>query len=126
MITDEAHNTRMLNIRKGYWRRFETAFEHHDRAESCEASAYRYFKGATKGQMQTYQDAIARINQMPDGLAKRRALHAAQLRWHETTAEARALFADTFEELMRDGEVSEKMVERWDALPVFIVPAEAA
>ncbi len=126
MITDEAHDTRMSNIRKDHWRRFETAFEHHERAEACEASAYRYFKSATAGQMQSYQDAIARSFRLPDGVAKRRALHEARVRWFDTTAAARALFADTFEELMRDGEVSEEMSERWDALPAYVEPAEAA
>jgi hypothetical protein len=125
MLTDDAHNAKMALIRKDHWRQYETAFEHDERADACESSAYLYFRRATEGQQAAYQRALADV--MGDYSPRaNRARYAAERRWVETTAEARALFAETFEALMRDGEVSEELAASWDALPVYVEMAEVA
>jgi hypothetical protein len=124
-MTDEAHNTRMANIRKSYWLRFEGDDEHEDRANACEASAYRLFKLATVGQQASYE-AVLRDNMGDNSPRARWAVIAAKRRWFETTAAARELMADTFEELMRDADMSEETSARWDAMPVYVEMAEVA
>jgi hypothetical protein len=51
---------------------------------------------------------------------------AADRRWRESTAEALALYEITLQELMRTGEVSEALAERWEALEAPAPMAEAA
>ena len=45
---------------------------------------------------------------------------AALSAFHIATADARKLAEESFEEILRDGELSEETAARWDALPPFV------
>jgi len=120
-LTD--HHRRMATIRKDHWRQYETGREHEERADAAEASAYWYFNQFTAAQSAAYRAVLA--DRM--GLTAprdRRALDAAKVAYEASTATARDLMAETFNEIMRDGEISESMSARWDSLCAN--PAQAA
>jgi hypothetical protein len=52
--------------------------------------------------------------------AARQFREAAMAAYHNTTADARRLLEECFEEILRDGELSEETAARWDALPAFV------
>ncbi len=125
-MTDlSVHNARLDSIRKSHWRQHETDRDHEDRADAAEASALWYFDQATKGHKAAYNAAMAGLSGL---YAPRhnRAREAAKAAWYASTANARDLFADTFEQIMATGEVPESMSARWDALYAESKQAEAA
>lgn len=125
MFDQTAFDARMDSIRKDHWRQYESNREHAERADAAEATAVWYFRQFTKANSEAYRAVIA--DRM--GLTAprdQRALDAAKRAFEASTADASALMADTFEELMRDGEVSEATSARWDAICAASNSAEAA
>ena len=92
-----------------------SAAEHAERVAKAEEEAGWYFARATKDQKAEY-DATMRDLLGLTGPRWNRAREAAMAKWRADTAPARELFERTFEELMRDGEVSEATSFAWDEL----------
>lgn len=118
-------NERMDSIRKDHWRRFETDEEHEFRADAAEASATWYFNQFTAAHREAYRAVIADRMGLTAPRDKR-ALAAARRAYDASTLAARELMAETFNEIMRDGEVSEATSARWDAICAKPDSAEAA
>lgn len=117
----------MSDWRKDHWLRFETDAEHADRVENAEREARWYFNQATHEPAERYRDAMAYLAPLRGPFWERKRADALRL-WRESTKEAAALFEQTAEEVMRDGEVSEATGDKWDMLiaQAPIVHAEAA
>ncbi|WP_316196314.1 MULTISPECIES: hypothetical protein [unclassified Bradyrhizobium] len=81
----------------------------------CEENAVWFFNQATKAQKAAYDQAMADTRWLR-GPRYDRARAAAERTWRESTAAARALYEETLQDLIRDGEVSEETAEKWDAL----------
>jgi hypothetical protein len=118
------HDDRIAFIAKDHWRQFESPSEHAERVASAQESAGWYFDQATRPQKADYKRAVAALSNL-QGLSHDRALEAANRAWYASTAKARDVFERTFEDLMRDGEVSEETGALWDALPSHIEAANA-
>ena len=112
------HLDRMARIAKDHWRKFETNEEHQDRVECAELDAAWYFEDATKGQSTAYARALRTVSGIHTPRAER-FREAALSAWYIATADAGKLFEETFEEILRDGQLSEATAARWDALPAF-------
>lgn len=110
-----AHKARMDHIRKEHWTRHETDREHEDRADAAESTAGWYFRECTKPQAEAYQQALRDLVGLT-APRDERAREAALDRFHRDTTTTRDLMAETFEMVMRDGDVSEAMSARWDAI----------
>ena len=119
------HHERLDFIAREYWRQYESNSEHAERVDAAEAEAGRLFDAATVGQKQAHIDATAGLAGWATPFDNRRR-EAALARWYATTAEARALFEASFEEILRDGESSEATMALWDALPAFVDLRECA
>ncbi|WP_315729013.1 hypothetical protein [Bradyrhizobium sp. SZCCHNS2015] len=89
--------------------------EDRERLERCEESAAWFFNDATKAQKVAYDQAMADLRFLT-GPRYDRARAEADRSWREGTADARALYEETLQDLLRDGEVSEETAEKWDAL----------
>jgi hypothetical protein len=113
------HTGRMARIAKDHWRKFETDEEHQDRVECAELDAEWYFEDATKRQTAAYERALRTVSGIHTPRADR-FREAALSAWYIATADAGKLFEETFEEILRDGELSEETAARWDALPPFV------
>ena len=113
------HTDRMARIAKDHWRKFETNEEHQDRVECAELDAAWYFEDATKGQSAAYERALRTVAGIHTPRAER-FREAALSAWYIATADAGKLFEETFEEILRDGELSEETAARWDALPALV------
>ena len=118
------HDDRVAAISRDHWRQFESASEHAERVAAAQERAGWYFDDATKPQKGTYKRAIAGMANL-QGDSWDRAHEAATASWYASTAMARDLFERTFEDLMRDGEVSEQTGALWDALPSHTEAARA-
>ena len=125
MTSLQRQGSRFDDIRKGYWRQHETPAEHEGRVDAAEATAGWYFDQSTTAQKAAYLRALADLTGLHTARAER-AREAAKAVWFASTVGARALFETTFEDLMRDGEVSEETSALWDALPAHVELAEAA
>jgi hypothetical protein len=113
------HLDRMAYIAKDHWRRFESDGEHQDRVECAELRVNWFFEKSTEGQSAAYERALRVVSGIhtPRAEGFRAAALAA---WHVATADARELLEESFEEILRDGELSEETAARWDALPAFV------
>ena len=125
MTSLQRHGSRFDNICKGYWRQYETPVEHQIRADAAETTAGWYFDQATTAQKAAYLRTVADLTGLQTPRAER-AREVAKTVWFASTAGARDLFETTFEDLMRDGEVSEETSVLWDSLPAHIEFAEVA
>ena len=125
MTSLQRHGSRFDDIRKDHWRQYETPAEHEARVDAAVATAGWYFDQATTAQKAAYLRTVADLTGLQTPRAER-AREVAKTVWLASTAGARALFETTFEDLMRDGEVSEETSALWDALPAHVEFAEVA
>jgi hypothetical protein len=125
MTNLQRHSSRFEAIRKGHWRLYETPIEHEIRADAAEATAGWYFDQSTTAQKAAYLRALADLTGLQTPRAER-AREVAKAVWFASTAQARVLSETTFEDLMRDGEVSEETSVLWDTLPAHFEFAEVA
>lgn len=102
--------------RKDHWKPGETESDHAERVDHAEREAQWLFDRATQRQAAAANEArsVAMAYSGTPRYARERV--KIDRTFATNTAEARALFEATAEEVMRDGEVSEPMSERWDAL----------
>lgn len=107
---------RYAEICRSHWQQYESDDEHAERVERCSLKAGEYFDDATREQKAEYDQTIAVIAAYKGSPRWARMRDAAKKRWYEATQPARDLFLDTFDELMRDGEMAESTGDRWDAL----------
>lgn len=117
--------TRLDAIGKDYWRCRESDADHAERFEKACESASWFFERATVAQKAAYDRAMADLR----GLAAPkydRLRDLARAVWFASTTDASDLYLETVSELMRDGECSEALSERWDALCARQQAAEAA
>jgi len=114
MTLDEYHD-RLAYVRRDHWRQYETSQEHEERADRCEITAGRWFVLATRDQQARFDAAMDGMAHSGSPSDNRRRDHAVA-RWVASTADARALCLQTFEDLMRDGEVSQETSRAWDVL----------
>ncbi len=106
----------MTDWRLSYWTNGETGTEHAERVEAAEKGAKFYFDLVTGPAHAAYRRTLR--DQAPylrSPRAERAKADGLRL-FRSETEEASRLFEETAEMLMRDGEVSEAMSERWDAL----------
>lgn len=89
--------------------------EQRERIEAAEETAGRYFAEATKEQTAIFHAEMAAVRGLIGPRYDRAALLAA-IKFRRTTEAARELCEETFQEIMREGEVSEAMSYRWDEL----------
>lgn len=107
---------RYTEICRSHWLKFESDDEHAERVERCSLEATSYFANATKAETATYRQTMADIAPYKDSPRWERMRDQARREWDAATAPAYELFLTTFEELLRDGEVSEATSEAWDKL----------
>jgi hypothetical protein len=110
--------------RKSYWLPNETNEEHDDRVMGAEVDARWYFTHATIPQRNRFFETMDYLSPLRGPAAERKRADALRL-FRESTKEAAALYEATAEMIMRDGQVSEEMSLRWDALQAVPV-SEAA
>jgi hypothetical protein len=103
----------------------ESPSEYAERVERMEQAAAWYFNNATKPQKGAHTQAINDLRGL-FGPKYERAREAASAAWKASTAEAAALYEETFAELMTAGEVSEALSYKWDELAVADAMLEAA
>src|SRR5579859_5655654 len=115
----------LAEIRKSYWRQYETPQEHEDRADGAEREASRLFAIVTKGQEAAYIGRLRELAGLSSPLANR-AREAACAAWYASTKDAWRLYLITVEEYMRDGDLSESTQDAWNALPDFVDLREVA
>ena len=84
-----------------------------ERLEACEQEAGRYFASVTSRQKTEFDNRMAYIRPWSGSPRWERERAAAQRRWDETTAEARALLDRTVRELMLTGEVGPDLDAEW-------------
>lgn len=121
----QQHHDRLAYITRDHWRKFESYAEHAERVTAAEETVGRYFTIATGAQKEAYRQAVAAVGGLYTPRADR-TRDAAMAIWHDTTREARELFALTLNEIMRDGEASETTLALWDALPALADLCEVA
>jgi hypothetical protein len=109
------HLDRMAYIAKDHWRPYESNAEHAERVANAEVEAQELFDRSTEIQSAVLASEM-RDTEILRGLLGHRAHDCALWRWYASTQKARELMARTFDDLMRDGEVSEETGELWDAL----------
>lgn len=114
--------------RKDFWREHETDAEHADRVKAAEKLSLSYFHDLTAHQRGEFLQIVAAAENAHGhgSQAHDAAIDLAKRSWERDTAEAVALMDETAIEIMRDGEVSEAMSERWDALGAARSVMEAA
>ena len=100
--------------------------EDRERRERCEREAATWFDDATGAQKASYLATLETIAPYRGAPRGERMRAAADRRWRDSTAEALALYEITLQELLRTGEVSEALAERWEALEAPAPMAEAA
>ena len=103
-------------IAKSHWRKYETDSEHAERVEDCLKEARKSFDAATKPQLAAHRQEMADISPYKGSPKWDRLKSEADHQWDETTVQARELFLLSFEDLLRDGEISEETNNAWDAL----------
>jgi hypothetical protein len=111
--------------RKEHWQRGETDAEHAERVENAEREAQWYFDRVTQPQATAAKEARSVAMAYVGTPRYARELVKIDRKFAADTAAARELFEATAEEVMREGEVSEAMSERWDALMRAPVPGAA-
>jgi hypothetical protein len=111
MTESATPRARIAQIRKISWVR-------EDLADAALQNAVWYFDASTKGQKAAFQRAIAPVHGDYSPRANR-IRDAARAAWDASTALAAKLYDQTFDEIMRTGEVSSETVARWSALPAF-------
>jgi len=108
-------DARLARIRRSHWFRHETDAEHEARVEAAEATAGWYFRQATEPQREAYRRSLADLMGMT-APRDERAREAALAAYEASTAAAGNLMLDTIDELLRTGEISEELSDRWEAL----------
>ena len=99
-----------------HWLKFESAEEHAERVEHCEAFAYPAFKLATAPQKAIYDQAMSDLRGL-SGPRYDRAREAAKSEWYRSTKAARDLFNRTCDHLMRGGDEADEAIDaEWTAL----------
>lgn len=107
---------RIEQIAKSHWLPNESDAEHADRVEAATNEAHSFFTAATTRQLEAHRQTMNDIRYHHGSPAWRREKAAADRLWDESTFPARELFFVTFEELLRTGEVSERVSLMWDEL----------
>lgn len=107
---------RYAEICRSHWRKYESDDEHAERVERCTKIANEYFAPAVASALDACHQTLRDIDPYKDSPRWRRMKEAAESKYREDTAPAYELFLDTFDELMRDGEISEATGDKWDAL----------
>ena len=121
----QQHQDRLDYIAKDYWRQYEHPVDHAWRVEAAEAEAGSFFAIATKGQKAVYDATMSDLRGLYAPKYDR-AREAAKAVWEASTTGARALYEISFEEILRDGELSEATAALWEALPDFVDLRECA
>lgn len=107
---------RYTEICRSHWLKFESDDEHAERVERCRDEANKYLAPAAVKALNACHQTMCDIAPYRDSPRWQRLKEAAERKYREDTAPAYELFLTTFEELMRDGEVSEATSDAWDEL----------
>lgn len=107
---------RYAEICRSHWQKYESDDEHADRVERCTKEANKYFAPAVAPALNDYHQALRDIAPYKNSPRWERMRDQARRDWDTATAPAHELFLRTFEDLMRDGEVSDATGQAWDNL----------
>lgn len=107
---------RYTEICRSHWLKFESDDEHAERVERCTNEAFWFFEHTVYRQKAAFDQTLSDIAPYRDSPRWERMRDVAKRKYREDTAPAYELFLTAFEELLRDGEVSEATSDAWDDL----------
>jgi hypothetical protein len=89
-----------------------------DRLDKCQDEAIWFFNRVTKEALQEFTNKVVDLQPYYGSPRWERERDAAKARYSAATADARALYQISIDELFKTGEISEETADKWELLSV--------